>query len=84
MAIGKKPHRNTSDSSDGPAKQFIAKASKSEPQTPARKVMTTMRFDPGLLQRIDASARKRGISRAAWINYTLSRAIEDEEESANT
>jgi len=46
--------------------------------------MTTMRFDPGLLQRIDASARKRGISRAAWINYTLSRAIEDEEESANT
>lgn len=84
MSIGKKPHRSTSDSDDGAADRFIAKASNPEPETSARKVMTTMRFDPRLLQRIDAAARKRGVSRAAWINYTLSRAIEDEEEPADT
>jgi predicted HicB family RNase H-like nuclease len=38
-----------------------------------------VRFDAKLLARVDAAAERRGISRSAWIQYTLSRALDDEE-----
>ena len=41
-------------------------------------VATTLRIDAELLARIDAAARRRGISRSAWIKYTLSRALDEE------
>ena len=83
MAIAKKPHRRTNDNAqaEDAASRFIEGADKTEavPQAKAKKVMTTLRFDPKLLERIDAAAARRGISRAAWINYMLSQALEDEE-----
>ena len=76
MPIGKKPkkQRITSDR-ERAAEQFIAAAN--EPPAVARKVMTTLRFDAALLARIDAAAKKRGVSRSAWILYNLSRALEE-------
>jgi predicted HicB family RNase H-like nuclease len=84
MAIAKRPRSVTNDSakSDDAASRFIAGAEKSEAAASgkAKKVMTTLRFDPKLLERIDAAAARRGISRAAWINYMLSQALEDEDQ----
>jgi len=78
MGIAKKPSRNTNQNSETAAEQFISGANQLEKASRPNKVMTTMRFDPELLERIDAAAKKRGISRSAWINYTLSKAIEEE------
>ncbi len=41
-----------------------------------RRVATMVRFDADLLRRIDATAKRRGISRSAWISITLSQAID--------
>lgn len=37
-----------------------------------------VRFDPQLLMAVDAAAKRRGISRSAWIQYTLSQALEEQ------
>ena len=77
MAIAKKPERQQTEKRDEQAaSRFIAGASK--PKTKARKTPTTLRFDPNLLERIDAVAKRRGISRSAWIQYTLSRVLDEE------
>lgn len=88
MAVTKKPKRQHADakSEDARADQFISGAG--EGGTPAaeptpqpqkrQKQMTTLRFDPELLRRIDVAAGRHGISRAAWISYTLARVLDDE------
>ena len=77
MAIAKKPDRQQAPrAEDRAAEQFIAGASKAESGN--RRVVTTLRFDPDLLARIDAAAKRRGISRSAWIQYTLSRVLDEE------
>jgi hypothetical protein len=35
-----------------------------------------IRFDRALLAKVDQAARKRGVSRSAWVQYTISRALE--------
>ena len=35
-----------------------------------------IRFDPALLRKVEEAARRRGISRSAWIQYVLSVALE--------
>lgn len=78
MPIGKKPkkQRITPDR-ERAAEQFIAAAG--EPSAEPRKVTTTLRFDAELLARIDAAAKRRGVSRSAWILYNLSRALEEDQ-----
>jgi predicted HicB family RNase H-like nuclease len=77
MSIGKKPSRQRATADrERAAEQFIAAAS--EPSAAARRIMTTLRFDAALLARIDAAAKKRGVSRSAWIQYNLSRVLEGE------
>jgi predicted HicB family RNase H-like nuclease len=79
MAIGKKPNRPlTATAEERAASQFIAGASL--PQAKPHKTPTTLRFDPELLARIDAAARRRKVSRSAWIQYTLSRVLDEEPE----
>jgi predicted HicB family RNase H-like nuclease len=79
MAIGKKPNRQpTATAEERAASQFIAGASK--PKAKLHKIPTTLRFDPELLARIDAAARRRKVSRSAWIQYTLSRVLDEESE----
>jgi predicted HicB family RNase H-like nuclease len=77
MAIAKKPeqqHKATDE--ERAASRFIARATK--PKAEAHKTPTTLRFDPDLLERIDVAAKRRGISRSAWIQYTLSRVLDEE------
>ncbi len=35
-----------------------------------------MRFDPEVLKRVDEAAKRRGVSRSAWIQFTVSRALD--------
>lgn len=85
MPIAKKPGGNRSESKvqhdDRAAEAFISGAGKpvepSEEDTNKKPVM--LRFDPDLLKRVDAAAKRRGISRSAWIQFTVSRALDQGE-----
>jgi predicted HicB family RNase H-like nuclease len=86
MAIAKKPKRDHSAAKDimgeAAAEKFIAGADSSHEdarQEDDKKIQTTLRFDRDLLQRIDAAAKHRGISRSSWIQFTLSRALDQGE-----
>jgi hypothetical protein len=85
MAIAKKPKSNHSESS-GPqieqaAEAFISGAGTGteEKKATTKKVPVMMRFDPSVLEKVDAAAKRRGISRSAWIQFTVSRAIDQGE-----
>ena len=84
MAIAKKPKRDHSAAKDmmgDAAAKFIAGANSSHEgarREDDKKIQTTLRFDRDLLQRIDA-AKHRGISRSSWIQFTLSRALDQGE-----
>jgi hypothetical protein len=79
MAIAKKPNSNQTD-----ADTFISgaalkssdktktKAAESDKRTP-----TVIRFPPDLLAKIDAAAKQRGVSRAAWILTVSTRALDN-------
>ena len=85
MAIAKRPKRNTIDihgaHPEKAAEAFIEGAGRTagEGQADARKVPAMIRFDRELLDRVDAAARRRGVSRSAWVQYTLSRALDSGE-----
>ncbi len=38
-----------------------------------------LRLPPELVDAIDKAAKRRGVSRAAWMTFTLSRALDEEE-----
>jgi hypothetical protein len=38
-----------------------------------------VRFDRNMLKRVDGAAKRRGVSRSAWIHFMVSRALEQEE-----
>lgn len=89
MAIAKKPNSNTTARSGVPddprAVAFIAAADKPvmapvPPDPAVGKTPVMVRFDTALLQRIDKAAKRRCISRSAWIQSTLSRALDGGEE----
>lgn len=85
MAIAKKPQRNrsavTPPASDQAAEAFIAKVDhpQEEQLESGRKVPIMVRFDRALLKRVDEAAKHRGISRSSWIQFTLSRALDQGE-----
>jgi hypothetical protein len=76
----KMPHTVNPDSSDRKAEAFISGAGAGKaaaPATDARKSkVVNMRFDVALLKRVDAAARKLGISRTAWLHVAASKALE--------
>ncbi len=76
MAIAKKPNRPLSATPEQQASRFIEGAGKGAERV--HRAPTTLRFDPDLLARIDTAAKRRGVSRSAWIQYTLSRALDEE------
>lgn len=85
MAIAKKPKRNqdeiSSPTAESAAEAFISGAGKpAEAETDeGKKVPVMMRFDRDVLKRVDAAAKRRGISRSAWIQFTVSRALDQGE-----
>lgn len=50
----------------------------SPPADGSRKTPIMLRFDAGLLHRVDTAARRRGISRSAWIAFKVSEALDAE------
>jgi hypothetical protein len=84
MAIARKPNSKPKPPvTDDAADAFIAGAAK--PAAPAiaeaaedgpRKSPVMLRFDRALLAKVDAAAKRRGISRSAWIQFTVSRALD--------
>jgi Ribbon-helix-helix protein, copG family len=81
MAIAQMPKRKSVLSKeDAEAAKFIQGAS---PATRgALRTPTMIRFDAELLARVDRAARRRGVSRSAWVAFTLSKALDDEEQGA--
>jgi hypothetical protein len=76
----KMPH-NVKPGDDRKAKAFLAgaarfKATPAAPDDTAGKAVVNMRFDAPLLARIDAAAKRQGISRTAWLHVAASRALE--------
>jgi hypothetical protein len=47
-----------------------------EPEPEPERVVVTMRSDGDLLARVDAAARRQGISRTAWLHVAASKALE--------
>jgi hypothetical protein len=61
---------------DQNADAFIAGATKAPVQDEdVGKTVVNMRFDPRLLARVDAAARRLGISRTAWLHVAASAAL---------
>jgi hypothetical protein len=86
MAIAKKPKRNRLESKqqvpDDAAEKFISAAESTHgesTQEGEKKVPIMVRFDRDVLQRVDAAAKRRGISRSSWIQFTVSRALDQGE-----
>lgn len=88
MAIARKPNSKPKHpAEDAAADAFIAGAAKpaAVPIAAAeeageggepRKSPVMLRFDRALLAKVDAAAKRRGISRSAWIQFTVSRALD--------
>lgn len=72
MVIQKRPNRHT----DAAAHAFIESAAPA--RATERKRPVAMRFDPTLLARIDAAARRAGVSRNAWVSYQCAKALDDD------
>jgi hypothetical protein len=83
MAIARKPGSKVSAAvADQAAEKFISGAG--TPPTPApdeerRRVPAMIRFDAALLERVDRAAKRRGVSRSAWVQFTISRALDQDE-----
>ena len=82
MAI-RMPHSVKPANTDKRAEAFISGAgglpraqTPTEPEADGSKTVVNMRFDTALLQRIDAAARRLGISRTAWLHVAASKALE--------
>ena len=77
MAIAKNPIRNTSESSERRAEAFISGAGGKATETPDHNRKPTMiRIPPDILKRIDAGAKRLGISRSAFIVQSAAEKLE--------
>lgn len=84
MAIARRPNVNRqaapSGDQDLAAEAFIHGTAR--PDVPAvvvevaRKTPIMLRFDAALLRRVDTAAKRRGISRSAWIAFKVSEALD--------
>lgn len=88
MAIARRPNSNQTVSSirdqEQVASAFIQGASQPADAAPAlltadaRKTPIMLRFNGDLLRRVDTAAKRRGISRSAWIAFKVSEALDAE------
>jgi hypothetical protein len=91
MAIARKPSSKPSTEPEDAAEQFIARAGNAATVTGQsgeegpvnraaadRRKPAMVRFDAALLARVDRAAKRRGVSRSAWIQFTLSKTLDDE------
>jgi predicted HicB family RNase H-like nuclease len=79
MAIAKKPNSHQpAIASEKAAEDFIAGVERTEAKR-ERKTPVLIRFDPQILKRVDQAAKRKGISRSAWVHFMVSRSLEQEE-----
>jgi hypothetical protein len=79
MAIAKKPEQHHRDiDSEKAAESFITGVEQPSARR-ERKIPILVRFDPHILARVDQAAKRKGISRSAWIQFMVSRALEEED-----
>lgn len=82
MPIAKRPQKaDTPQPADEAAiEAFIGGAEKQPAQEGTskrkRKERIMVQFDDKVLERVDQAAERRGISRSAWIQYVVSRALD--------
>ncbi len=82
MAIAKRPRGDAArvpppDDREREIEAFITGGGKHpEPEPDAKRTRVMMRFDPDLLRRVDAAARRRGVTRTAWLHMVASRALD--------
>jgi hypothetical protein len=55
--------------------EVLAEALKVAAAAATARAAVNIRFDPGLLARIDAAAKAQGISRTAWLHVAASKAL---------
>lgn len=87
MAIAKKPMKRepmTAPQDDQAAAAFISGAGKNTIAADAdrkrvRKARVMTQFDEEVLKRVDEAAQRRGISRSAWMQFVISRALDQGE-----
>ncbi len=84
MAIARKPQGNhtatTDEQKEKAADAFITGAGeKRQPEKKGKKIPIMMRFDSSILQKVDQAAEHRGLSRSAWIQFIVSRALDSGE-----
>ena len=84
MSIAKKPKSKIPPTPEQQAEQFISGATapvtaSTKKEKGPHKTPIMIRFDPDILAQVDECAKKRGISRSAWIQFVVSRAIEQGE-----
>src|SRR3546814_18980697 len=90
MAIARKPNsKPKSPMDEAAADAFIAGAAKPKAEPIAteadeagqgaepRKSPVMLRFDRALLAQVDAAAKRRGIRRSAWVQFTVRRVTDD-------
>jgi hypothetical protein len=77
MTIAQMPKRKPA-APDVAAERFIEGAGVRAPVTRRKPAM--IRFDAMLLARVDRAAKRRGISRSAWVAFTLSKALDAEDQ----
>ncbi len=88
MAIARKPNSSRTaalvSDPEGAASAFIqgagqvVDAAPALPVADARKTPIMLRFNGDLLRRVDIAAKRRGISRSAWIAFKVSEALDAE------
>ena len=82
MAIASRPIRKPAQNKEeAGAAKYIEGAAATSTASGTRRTPAMIRFDAALLARVDKAARRRGVSRSAWIAFTLSKALDDEEQA---
>ena len=80
MPIAKRPQNTPkTQRSDEAAEAWIHEAGKSaasQLQRKTKKERVMIQFDQKVLERVDAAAERRGISRSAWIQFVVSQALD--------
>jgi hypothetical protein len=87
MPIAQIPKRKPTRDKEDAAAKFIEGAPSGvhvvppSDETPAagKRTPAMIQFDTTLLARVDRAAKRRGVSRSAWVAFTLSKALDDGE-----
>ena len=80
MAIAQLPKRKLAPNKEEAAAAKFIEGAAASPAPGVKRTPTMIRFDARLLARVDKAAKRRGVSRSAWVAFTLSKALDDEEQ----